>query len=93
VVGYTPRVGNKAVRHLFFNTATRWYGGTPAMSAELSRDQRSGSPAETLAGVVFPSSPNPVGVPEGDLEIVTFEMSIQEQLLICTANSATKVAP
>jgi hypothetical protein len=31
--------------------------------------------------VVFPSSPNPVQVPEGDLEKVTFEMSIEERLL------------
>jgi len=31
--------------------------------------------------VVFPSSPNAVQVPEGDLERVTFEMSIEERLL------------
>jgi hypothetical protein len=31
--------------------------------------------------VVFPSSPNHVQVPEGDLERVTFEMSIQDRLL------------
>jgi superfamily II DNA or RNA helicase len=31
--------------------------------------------------VVFPSSPNPVQVPEGDLEKVTLEMSIEERLL------------
>jgi len=31
--------------------------------------------------VVFPSSPNPVQIPEGDLEKVTFEMSLQERLL------------
>ncbi len=42
--------------------------------------------AAQLAGrnfykVVFPSSPNPVLIPEGDLEKVTFEMSIQERLL------------
>jgi superfamily II DNA or RNA helicase len=31
--------------------------------------------------VVFPSSPTPVQVPEGDLEKVTFEMSLEERLL------------
>jgi superfamily II DNA or RNA helicase len=31
--------------------------------------------------VLFPSSPNPVQVTEGDLEKVTFEMSIEERLL------------
>ena len=31
--------------------------------------------------VAFPSSSNPVQVPEGDLEKVTFEMSIEERLL------------
>lgn len=31
--------------------------------------------------VVFPSSPNPVQAPEGDLEKVTLEMSIEERLL------------
>lgn len=31
--------------------------------------------------VIFPSTPNPVQVPEGDLELVTFEMSIQDRLL------------
>lgn len=31
--------------------------------------------------VVFPSSPNPVQIPEGDLDKVTFEMSIEERLL------------
>lgn len=42
--------------------------------------------AQRLAGryfyrVLFPSSPNPVQVPEGDLQKVTFEMSIEERLL------------
>jgi len=31
--------------------------------------------------VVFPSSPNPVQVPEGDLEKVTFDVSIEDRLL------------
>lgn len=42
--------------------------------------------AQRLAGrnfyrVLFPSSPNPVQVPEGDLEQVNVEMSIEERLL------------
>ena len=31
--------------------------------------------------VLFPSSPVPVQVPEGDLEKVTFDMSVEERLL------------
>ncbi|MCS7026013.1 MAG: SNF2-related protein [Bryobacteraceae bacterium] len=43
-------------------------------------------PAQKLAGrhfyrVLFPSNPNPVQVPEGDLEKFNFEKSIQERLL------------
>lgn len=52
------------------------------------RDERGvvQGPALRLAGrnfyrVIFPSSPNPVQVPEGDLEKVTFEMSIEDRLL------------
>ncbi len=42
--------------------------------------------AQRLAGryfyrVLFPSGPNPVQVPEGDLEKVTFEISIEDRLL------------
>lgn len=44
--------------------------------------------AQRLAGrnfyrVLFPSSPNPVQVPEGDLESVNLEMSIEGRLLNC----------
>jgi superfamily II DNA or RNA helicase len=42
--------------------------------------------AQTLAGrnfyrVLFPSSPNPVQVPEGDLEKINLDMSIEDRLL------------
>ena len=42
--------------------------------------------AQTLAGrnfyrVLFPSSPTPVQVPEGDLEKVNLDMSIEDRLL------------